>query len=111
MDDDLNTRSGLSDLSKRFDPSAKPNILVDADRYQAYLDGSDMTDEEKAEFLQALWEIIVGFVELGFGVHPLQEVCGKDAALLSETAKDHADIVCSKEPKNAEKSEEPSPPG
>ncbi|KAA8607296.1 hypothetical protein, partial [Salipiger aestuarii] len=27
---------------------------------------------------KALWSIIVGFIDLGFGIHPLQEVCGKD---------------------------------
>lgn len=57
---------------------ARPTLAVDVERYQAYLDGSDFSDAQKEEFLQALWSIIVSFVELGFGVHPLQEVCGKD---------------------------------
>ena len=54
-----------------------------------------MTDAEKEEFLQALWQIIVGFVDLGFGVHPLQEVCGKDAKTGTQSAKDAPNAVSS----------------
>lgn len=66
-----------SDLHERFDASARPIIGVDVEKYQAYLDSAAMTDAQKEEFLQAMWAIIVSFVEMGFGVHPLQEVCGK----------------------------------
>ena len=45
-----------------------------------------MTDAQKEEFLQALWSIIVNFVELGFGVHPLQEVCGQNSRLCDLSA-------------------------
>lgn len=65
-------------LFESFDASAKPVIALDVDKYQAWLDGSGLSAAEKEEFLQAMWSIIVSFMELGFGVHPLQEVCGKD---------------------------------
>jgi hypothetical protein len=65
-------------LCGEFSPAARPILTVDVEKYQAYLDGSGLTSEQKEEFLQALWSIVVSFVELGFGVHPLQEVCGKD---------------------------------
>jgi hypothetical protein len=39
------------------------------------LEGSDLSEPQKREFLQALWNIIVAFVDLGFGIHPLQQVC------------------------------------
>ena len=68
---DLSKTTGLSGLSARFDVSSKPMILVDVEKYQCYLDGWDVTQAEKEEFLQALWTIIVGFVEMGFGVHSL----------------------------------------
>lgn len=76
MKDELNF-AGF-DLQERFDASAKAVVRVDVDKYQALLDSADMTDAQKEEYLQALWSIIVAFVEMGFGVHPLQEVCGKD---------------------------------
>lgn len=68
-----------------------------------------MSEAEKEEFLQALWQIIVSFVDLGFGVHPLQEVCGKDAGNISASAKDPTDKVCSRKPENIEKHKGPKP--
>ena len=76
MKDELNF-AGF-DLQENFDASAKAVVRVDIEKYQALLDSADMTDAQKEEYLQALWSIIVAFVEMGFGVHPLQEVCGKD---------------------------------
>ncbi|MCC5987231.1 MAG: hypothetical protein JJT95_06065 [Pararhodobacter sp.] len=80
----------------------KSTLTIDAEKYQAFLDGSDMTEAQKEEFLQALWSIIVSFVELGFGVHPLQEVCGKPTALGGEGAKDAFDGVCSNKSRTEE---------
>jgi hypothetical protein len=44
----------------------KPILTVDVEKYQAYLDGADMSEAQKEEFLQALWSIMVSFVDLGF---------------------------------------------
>lgn len=65
-----NNESGIS----------KPVITVDYERYAHFLKDSDLTEDQKREFLQALWNIIVEFVSLGFGVHPLQQAkntCGQ----------------------------------
>ena len=62
------------------DSVMKPVITVDYERYAHFLDSSDLSDEQKQEFLQTLWNIVVGFVDLGFGVHPVQQAqkpCGK----------------------------------
>lgn len=74
-----NDKTGRDGLKFEFDTSAKPTLSVDVERYQHFLDESDLTEAQKVEFLQSLWNIMMSFVELGFGVHPLQEVCGKDA--------------------------------
>jgi len=66
-------------MLEAFSASARPTLSIDVARYQEYLDGSDLTPEQKEEFLQAVWSIVVTFVELGYGVHPLQEACGKDS--------------------------------
>ncbi len=58
----------------------KPIITVDIEKYEHFLEESDWSDEQKAEFLQALWNITFEFVSLGFGVHPLQQIendCGE----------------------------------
>ncbi|WP_424975333.1 hypothetical protein [Dinoroseobacter sp. S124A] len=109
MYDDDKNKSGSEGLSPTFDLSAKPTMTVDVERYQKFLDGSDMNQAEKEEFLQALWQIIVSFVELGYGVHPLQEVCGKDAGSVSGRAKEAMNAVSSGEAEQEEKPKRPTP--
>lgn len=52
----------------------RPPLLleVDYERYMSYLDGDDLSDDEKRAFIDALWSILLTFVDLGFGVHPVQ---------------------------------------
>ena len=55
-------------------PKPRPRIEIDFARYDAMLDAPDMDESQKREFLTTLWQIIVQFVDLGFGVHPVQAV-------------------------------------
>lgn len=80
-------------LTAQFDGAARPRLTVDLARYEAWLDGSDMTPGQKAEFIDALWTIIVAFVDLGFGVHPLREACGQVAETDSSSAAAGPDVV------------------
>lgn len=66
-----------SELSAAFGLSGKRVLSIDIDRYQSYLDSAEMSEADKRLFIDALWSIIMNFVDLGFGIHPLQEVCGK----------------------------------
>lgn len=91
MTDRTNT-TGV-ELRDSFSVTSRPTLAIDIERYQAYLDGSNMTEAQKSEFLQALWSIVVNFVELGFDVHPLQEVCGQDAESHGKSAKRAFDQV------------------
>lgn len=91
-----NTNGGNRNLSGRFDASARPIVTVDVEKYQAYLDDPNLSEEQKEEFLQAIWSIMVAFVDLGFGVHPLQEVCGQDSEETCPCAKEGFDQVKSK---------------
>lgn len=109
MNDDLDRSAGLDGLGASFDASTKPIITVDTEKYAAFLDEAEMTDAEKEKFLQALWEIIVSFVEFGFGVHPLQEVCGKDADGTFQGAQDSVNALCSDEPCKDKNNNELSP--
>ena len=62
------------------DEAARPVITFDYERYAHFLDTADLTEDQKREFLQSLWNIIVQFVSMGFGVHPVQQAqntCGK----------------------------------
>ena len=52
-------------------PSA---LTFNAQEYCHFLADCDWTEEQKLEFIATLWQIIVGFVDLGFNLHPVQQV-------------------------------------
>lgn len=49
----------------------------DVGTYQQMLDDPSFGEADKAALLEALWSIIVGFVDLGFSVGPFEEGCGQ----------------------------------
>ncbi|EDQ31804.1 hypothetical protein HPDFL43_21874 [Hoeflea phototrophica DFL-43] len=53
---------------------AKPSLGIDAEYYQSFLDDYDIPEAQKRELIEALWAIIVQFIDLGFGVHPITSV-------------------------------------
>ncbi len=48
-------------------------LTLDVEYYQSFLDDVDISDEQKSELIETLWNIVVQFVDLGFGIHPLQQ--------------------------------------
>lgn len=54
-------------------PGTEKMLTVDVEKYQHFLDDADLSEAQKEEVLRALWSIICNFVELGYGVHPLQQ--------------------------------------
>ena len=73
-EDDAQKQAPFAASAPHRGSPAKPLILVDYERYAHLLDDEDLTEDQKQEFLQTLWSIIVEFVSLGFNVHPLQQV-------------------------------------
>lgn len=53
MKDGPDRETGLL-ISGEFNVAAKPRLEIDIDKYQAYLDGSDLTPAQKEDFLRAL---------------------------------------------------------
>ena len=45
---------------------------VDLEKYRPYLDGHDMTDEQKDECIRAVWKIMESFADQAWGLHPVQ---------------------------------------
>ena len=78
-DERNNGTVGEKRLAVTFDASARRVLTVDVKKYEALLDDPSLSEAQKEEFLRAIWSVVVTFVELGFGVHPLQEVCGQDS--------------------------------
>jgi hypothetical protein len=87
---------GGGTLSKQFGMSVaahpRPSVEIDTAKYQKYLDDPSLSEAQREEVLRALWSIMTIFVDLGFGVHPAQQVLetedeGQAALALDEGAK------------------------
>lgn len=56
-------------------------LSFDPELFIHHLESWEGSDEEKAEYLELVWQIVVQFVDLGFGIHPLsaamQKSCGQ----------------------------------
>lgn len=68
-------KEALDSAIKNADP--KRIVEIDVEKYQAYLDDPSLTDAQKEECVRAVWSIMMAFVELGYGVHPVQQACGQ----------------------------------
>jgi len=65
---------------KKIEPNP-PRLNINYELYQNYLDTYDHSTEEENKFLDALWTIIINFVDLGFEIHPIQQVYDKKIIL------------------------------
>lgn len=45
---------------------------LDLDKYRPYLDGFDLTDDQKTAMIEALWSIAEEVTDLAYGVHSTQ---------------------------------------
>jgi len=86
-----NKNSGAPDLSEALNKADGlghgSHLGIDLDHYQSYLDDPSLSADQKEEIIGALWTIITAFVELGFGVHPVQQACGKPQTTLDPSVK------------------------
>ena len=61
-------------MNKELNCGEVINFIEARNRHHlSHLDSKDISDEQKEEFLKALWTVIVAFVDFGYGVHPVQE--------------------------------------
>ncbi len=93
--------TGNQESSVTVGVSTPQALSIDWELYGKYLDESDLTEEQKREFIETLWSIVVSFVDLGFGVHPLQQVppsthCEQNTDLAEFLTKKSADVLNSK---------------
>ena len=64
----------LPTLTNVAQPQGISSLPFRADKYLDYVDDSSLTEAQKIEFLQTLWTIMAGFVELGFGVDSVMPI-------------------------------------
>jgi hypothetical protein len=50
------------------------NYIFNRDEYKVLIEEFDLTDDQKQDFLNAIWEITTAFVDFGFGIHPTQQI-------------------------------------
>lgn len=55
----------------------RQGLEVDIAKYQTMIDDPALSEEEKRQFIEALWKILVTFVDLGFDLHSAKVACGK----------------------------------
>lgn len=56
-------------------------LVFDPQEFCHYLADSDWSEEQKIEFIEALWQIVLSFVDLGFDLHPMQRVIDAPSTL------------------------------
>lgn len=64
-----------------------PALSLDWELFGTYLDASDLADAQKREFIETLWSLVVSFVDLGLGLHPLQLIAGNSCEQQPEIAR------------------------
>lgn len=57
---------------------------TDIERFQAFLDDDDVSDDLKEEIVRSVWTIVIAFIDLGFGVFPLDQTCGQFSEMLEQ---------------------------
>lgn len=55
------------------DRAGRPALTLNVDDYRHYVEDMGLSPEQEQELLEALWTIIVSFVDLGFGIEPVQQ--------------------------------------
>jgi hypothetical protein len=58
-----------------------PALSFDIEQYRKYVAEAGLTPDEERRYLEALWELVVGCVDLGFHIHPVQQT-GADSPLV-----------------------------
>ena len=48
-------------------------LNIDWDKYLGQIDDWNIPDDQKAEFIAALWGLLLNFAELGYEIHPAQD--------------------------------------
>lgn len=76
-------------------PPTRRALSLDVAKYQAYLDDTSIPDHRKKEMIDALWGIVVAFVDLGYQVSAedanAEECCGKPQVQGAQTAPDRVE--------------------
>lgn len=66
----------------------RSSLTIDWELYAAMLEDSDIPLEQQKELIETLWSIVVMFVDLGFDLNPVTQICGESDDALSDDPPD-----------------------
>lgn len=72
-------------------------LTLDVDHYQHMLDAPDLSEDQQSEMIEALWILIVSFVDLDYTVCP-KNSCGKTAHAVADAPSPASTVVHSSHP-------------
>ncbi len=107
MDKDKGRNQGNNTEGELLVADRQPSSVTpvfDPKRYADEIADLDLTEDQAAEYLGTIWEIMKAFVDLGFGVDSIHHVLPELAAIPSdESGKmvESSDSDCSKKFENA----------
>ena len=70
----VTSTSSQSCTSDRVEGKQPPSLVIDNDAWQEFMDACDAPEHVKEEFICTLWALICEFIEIGYGIHPLQSL-------------------------------------
>ena len=99
--------NGSSESDKKDAPGAPSSLAltIDYEKYLSQLEEWDVTEDQKHEFISILWNILSAFIDLGYGVHFVQEDMNADEKSLEKARPSLADMIYSEHTQPIEKQE------
>ena len=71
----------------------RPTLSVEWEVYAAMLEDSDMSLDQQQELIETLWSIVVMFVDLGYEIKPVPQICGEDQEALDQDSSDLVSLL------------------
>ncbi len=65
------------------DTAAFAALSFNPAEFAAYVADFDLSEAQQRELLETVWTMMVGFVDLGFRIHPVQQVLPEDDVKIS----------------------------
>jgi len=75
-----------------------PALSIDWELYGRYLDDSDLSEADKRACIEALWSIMVSFVDMGFHLAPVPDISETIQSTNSTDGKSAAEPLSSRRP-------------
>lgn len=66
------TNHSTISITPSIEPKFSRSVGIDVEYYASIIDDPEVSEERKREIIEMLSMIIVQFIDIGFGVHPVQ---------------------------------------